>query len=189
MSDKYKIYDNTSAYFVTLTTAGWVDIFTRKNHKLTIVNALKHCQKNKGLEIYAWVLMHSHMHMICRAGNGFHLSDVLRDFKKFTSKQIIKQIINEPESRREWLLPLLKNFCKHLARKQNYKVWQDGNHAEIIFSNKFFYQKLNYIHQNPVLDMVADEPYEYLFSSARNYSGLSNVLDVILETQQQITYS
>ena len=133
--------------------------------------------------------MPSHLHLICRAGNGFQLSDVLRDFKKFTSKKIITQLINEPESRREWLVPLLKQYCAHLKRKQNYKFWQNGNHAEIIESNKFFYEKLNYIHQNPVEDMIVHEPYEYLFSSARNYAELPNVLDIILETQQQITYS
>lgn len=82
---------------------GWVDIFTHKNHKMAIVESLEYCQKQKGLEIYGWVLMHSHLHLICRAGEGQKLTDTLRDFKKFTSKKIVNQIINEPESRRERL--------------------------------------------------------------------------------------
>ena len=60
MSDKYRIADKEKAYFLTLTVVNWIDVFTRKNHKLSIVNSLKYCQKEKGLEIYGWCLMSSH---------------------------------------------------------------------------------------------------------------------------------
>ncbi|MGQ1786750.1 MULTISPECIES: REP-associated tyrosine transposase [unclassified Saccharicrinis] len=189
MSDKYKIFDNQSAYFITMTTVGWIDVFTRKNHKMAIVDSLKYCQKHKGLEIYGWCLMPSHLHAIVSAAEGFVLSDILRDFKKYTSKKIVQQIKDEPESRREWLLPLLKQYCIDLKRDQKYKLWQDGNHAEIIYSNKFFDQKLNYIHQNPVEDMMVAYPEDYLFSSARNYAELPYLLEVILESQQMVTYA
>ncbi len=161
MSDKYKIHDNNSAYFITMTTVGWIDVFTRINHKMAIVDALKYCQQNKGLEIYGWVLMSSHLHAIVGAEEGYVLSDILRDFKKYTSKKIVQQIIEEPESRREWMLSLLKHYCEHLKRHQKFKLWQDGNHAEIIYSNKFFDQKLNYIHQNPVEDMIVSNAEDY----------------------------
>jgi REP element-mobilizing transposase RayT len=78
------MHEPDKAYFITMTTVGWIDIFTRKNHKLTIVDSLKYCQKEKGLEIFGWVLMHSHLHLICRAAEGYKLSDILRDFKKYT---------------------------------------------------------------------------------------------------------
>jgi len=67
--------------------------------------------------------MHSHLHLICRAAQGYRLSDILRDFKKFTSKKIVQQIEDEPESRREWLLLLLHKYCEHLKREQQYKLW------------------------------------------------------------------
>ncbi len=188
MSDKYKILDNQSAYFITMTTVGWGDVFTRNNHKMVIVDSLKYCQEYKGLEIYAWVLMTNHLHMICSAAKGYVLSDILRDLKKFTSKKIVSQIKEEPESRREWLLPLLHHCCKHLKREQTYKLWQDGNHAEVICTNKFFDQKLNYIHQNPVEEMIVSNAEDYLFSSARNYADLPNLLDVTLETQEWKAY-
>ena len=143
MSTKYKAKDNDKAYFVTITTVNWVDVFTRLNHKTTIIDSLKYCQQQKGLEIYAFVLMASHLHMMCRAKEGFELSNIIRDFKKFTSKKIIQNIQDEPESRREWLLELFSKACEHLKREQEYKVWQDGYHAEEISSNKFIYQKLN----------------------------------------------
>jgi REP element-mobilizing transposase RayT len=67
MSDKYKMSDNEKAYFVTLTVLGWVDVFTRKNHKLKFVESLIYCQKHKGLAIYKWCLMYSHLHLIAKA--------------------------------------------------------------------------------------------------------------------------
>ena len=82
MSTKYKVRDNDKAYFVTITTVNWIDLFTRLNHKTTMVNSLKYCQQQKGLEIYAWVLMPSHLHMLCRAKEGFELANIMRDFKK-----------------------------------------------------------------------------------------------------------
>jgi len=188
MSDANKIHEPDKAYFIIMTTVGWVDLFTRKNHKMTIVDSLDYCQKNKGLEIFGWVLMYNHLHLICRAADGYRLTDILRDFKRFTSKKITKQIEDDLDSRKEWLLPLLQKFCEHLKRKQQYKLWQDGNHAKVIYSNKFFFEKLNYIHQNPIQDMIVGNPEDYLYSSARNYAELPNLLDIILETPQLKTF-
>src|SRR5436190_16872632 len=104
MSGNHYSIKGNKTYFLTCTVVNWIDVFTRKNHKLAIVDSLKYCQQNKGLNIYAWCLMPSHLHMLVNTEHGFNLSDVVRDFKKFTSKKIIQLILNEPESRREWLL-------------------------------------------------------------------------------------
>lgn len=180
MSTKYKATTSEECYFITITTVGWIDVFTRLNQKYVIMNALKHCQEHKGLEIYAYVLMSSHLHLLCKATEGFILSDVIRDFKKFTSKKITQTIITEPESRREWMLDYFEKACEHLKRNQQYKVWQDGYHAELIYSNTFIKQKVDYIHNNPVKDKTVSLPEDYYFSSARNYAGLDNDLEVIL---------
>ncbi|MEZ7505958.1 transposase [Flavobacterium sp. Arc2] len=180
MSTKYKAITTEEAYFVTITTVGWVDVFTRLNQKYNIINSLKYCQDNKGLEIYAYCIMPSHIHLLCKGTNGFVLSDVMRDFKKHTSKGIIKTIIDEPESRREWILPYFQKTCAHLKRIQNYKVLQDGYHAEIVETNWFIKQKVNYIYNNPVRDKVVTLPEDYYFSSARNYAGLENELEIVL---------
>lgn len=155
-------------------------MFTRLNQKYNIINALNYCQKNKGLEIYAYVIMSNHLHLLCKATNGFVLSDVIRDFKKFTSKKMLQNINDEPESRREWMLEYFQKACQHLKREQQFKVWQDGYHAELVETNWFIKQKVNYIHNNPVKDKIVTEPEEYYFSSARNYAGLENELEVIM---------
>ncbi len=169
-----------TGYFVTITTVGWIDVFTRLKQRYVIINALDYCQKQKGLEIYAYCIMTSHVHMLCKAKEGYLLSNIMRDFKKHTSKQIIETIMNFPESRREWMLGYFKKACEHLKREQNYKVWQDGYHAEICSSNNFIKQKLDYIHSNPVKDKIVENPEDYVFSSARNYASLDNELDVLV---------
>ncbi len=188
MSTKYKATIPDKAYFITITCVNWIDIFTRLKQRYVIINSLKYCQTHKDLEVFAYCIMPSHLHLICSANNRKLLSDVMRDFKTFTSKQIIETIKNEPESRREWLLEMFSKACEHLARKQMYKVWQDGYHAEVIETPKFMYQKLNYIHNNPVIDKIVERAEDYLFSSARNYADLDYELDVIVLPKQLITY-
>src|SRR5260370_528607 len=83
----YSIHENKT-YFLTCTVAAWIDIFTRKNHKEAIVEALSYCQQQKGLNIFAWCLMPSHLHILVNTDEPFQLADVIRDFKKFTSKKI-----------------------------------------------------------------------------------------------------
>jgi len=188
MSDKYKIIEPDRAYFLTLTVVEWVDVFTRNTYRKTIVDSLAHCQKSKGLVIFGWCLMTNHLHLIARADGSQNLSEILRDFKKFTSKKIIDQIIEGPESRSDRMLSIFRTKGENLRRIKGYKFWQDGNHAEIIFKPDFFYQKLNYIHQNPVVEGIVEKPEDYLYSSARNYAELDSLVDVILESPRQITY-
>jgi len=179
MSTKYKALNIDQAYFITITTVGWIDVFTRLSQKMVIIESLKYCQAQKGLIIFAYCIMSNHLHLFCQADGKYTLPEIMRDFKKFTSKKIIETIFSEAESRREWMLAYFSRACEHLSRQQNFKVWQDGYHAEEIFSKKWIRQKINYIHQNPVKQKIVTEPEHYYFSSARNYAELESPLDVI----------
>ena len=180
MSTKYKATTTEDCYFMTLTIVDWIDLFTRLKQKHIITEALAYCQQNKGLELYAYCLMPSHLHLLAKATEGFIMSDVIRDFKKFTSKQIIRTINEHPESRRAWLLEHFNKACQHLKRAQQYTVWQNGYHAEIAFSNSFIKEKIHYIHNNPVKEKIVEHPEDYVFSSARNYASLTSELEVIV---------
>ncbi len=167
-------------YFLTLTVVDWVDIFTRPIYKLVIVEALKYCQKEKGLIIYSWCLMSNHLHMIAGAADGANLSDILRDFKKFTSKEIVKTIKDTNESRQGWLLNRFEYAGKYNSKIKYYKFWQDANEAKEIHTNAFLEQKLDYIHNNPIVAEIVDEPEHYLYSSARNYCDVQGLINVEL---------
>lgn len=179
MGFHYRINEG-QAHFITMTVVDWIDVFTRKNHKLAIIESLKYCQTHKGLEIFAWCLMPSHLHLIVRSQDSNKLSDTLRDFKKYTSKEIIRLIQEEPESRREWMLDRFEFAGRYNPKIKNYKFWQDGNHPVELFKPEFIKQKLNYIHNNPVEEMFVAEAHEYLYSSARNYADMEGLIDVII---------
>jgi REP element-mobilizing transposase RayT len=108
-------------YFTTTTVVDWLDVFTRPRYKHIIVESLEYCQANKGLNIYAWVLMTNHLHMIVDTNGTASIGDVLRDFKKFTSKGIVKAIQeNEQESRQEWLLNRFRFRAALYSSARNY---------------------------------------------------------------------
>jgi hypothetical protein len=86
------------------------------------------------------------------------------------------------------MLEYFKKAGENLRGITNYKLWQDGNHAEVISSNRFFNEKLDYIHYNPVEELIVEKPEDYFFSSARNYAGLDNYLEIVLESVKQQTY-
>jgi len=180
-SDNYYITDQNAPYFFTFTVYDWVDVFTRKDYRFIITDSLNHCVKNKGLKIYAWCLMSNHLHIVCSANEGFRISEIVRDFKKYTSKAIVKLINEIPESRKDWLLYRFKYAGKYDHRIKFYKFWEDSNHA-ILLDDKFkIEQRINYTHENPVRAMIVAECPEYLFSSARDYSGDKGLVEVETE--------
>lgn len=163
-------------YFLTLTVIDWVDVFTRPEYKHIVIDSLDYCQINKGLKIYAWCLMSNHLHMIEGTEEENNLSDILRDFKKFTSKEIIEKIKELPESRKEWMLNRFEFAGRYNNKIKEYKFWQDGNEAKEIHTNDFLDQKLDYIHNNPLRAEIVFEPQDYKYSSAIDYSGGKGLL-------------
>lgn len=99
-----------SVFFITITVIDWVDVFTREDYKRIIAESLDFCRKKKGLKIHGWVLMTNHLHLMASHEEDYeHLARVIGDFKKFTAKQIIKAIIDNPkESRKKWILEHFK---------------------------------------------------------------------------------
>ena len=179
MSEKYKVRNPEALHFITLTVIDWVDLFTRPAYKHIIINSLKYCQQNKGLELFAYVIMPSHVHMIAKCKTPYSLSDVIRDFKKFTNIELIKAIQEYPESRREWLLNKFQYAANRIKRNTNYKIWQDGFHPVELSDNNMMDQRLDYIHNNPVKDEIVNNPEDYRYSSAPYYAGLPSELTIL----------
>ena len=178
MSTGYQIKEQEELHYVTFQIVRWVDIFTRQVYRDIVVNSLRFCQQNKGLEIYAFVVMSNHIHLLLRSYPG-KLSDTIKEFKSFTAKQMLEVIETEPESRRDWMLNLFEFSAKQHKRNSKYQMWTHENHAEIIYSNKFIDQKINYIHENHVRAGIVEKAEDYLYSSARNYANLSSVLEIV----------
>jgi REP element-mobilizing transposase RayT len=109
MSSKYKFKDQEKIYFVTFTVVYWIDVFIRTEYKDILLDAVRFNQVNKGLEVYAWCLMTSHMHMILGT-QGEKLERIMQGVKSVSSRKIGEAINqNRQESRKGWMLGMFKN--------------------------------------------------------------------------------
>ena len=166
--------DSTVPTFITITIVDWVYLLTRPIYCNIIDELLNYCIEKKGLSVHAYVYMTSHLHLIVTAFEG-DLQNVIRDFKKFTSKKLIEAIQEHPESRREWLLRKFSYEAKKLGRAKNYKLWKDSFHPVILDTMEKIEQRVNYIHYNPVEAEIVFHERDYVNSSYRNYEKENNV--------------
>lgn len=174
----YRIISENSLHFLTFSTVNWIDVFSGKKYRDIVIESLQYCQSEKGLELYGFVIMSNHIHMLAKAKEGCKLSAIIRDMKKHTSKQILNMIKESNESRKEWLLSVMLEAGKKNSKKQNYQLWRNDNHPIELFKPETTRQKLNYIHNNPVEAGIVEKPEEYVYSSAKNYAGELGVLNV-----------
>ena len=130
------------------------------------------------MEIYGYCIMPSHIHLIFRSAEA-DPSGLIRDFKGFTSRKMLKTIEeNTQESRKEWLLWMFEKAAKKNSNVKNRQFWQQNNKPIELWSLKVFEQKLSYIHNNPVVSGFVTNPIDWKYSSARNYASND---DTILE--------
>ena len=103
MMTGYQIYDKAGSHYLTFQVVDWVDIFTRKVYRDIILESFAYCRKQKGLKLWAYVIMSNHVHKIISAENGI-LPEIIRDFKRHTASKILKEIKESNESRKDWML-------------------------------------------------------------------------------------
>ena len=124
--------------------------------------------------------MISHIHLVIGT-NKNPLQDILRDFKKFTSKKILISIEeNIQESRKEWLLMIFRYHAKQSKRNEKYQFWTHENHAVELIDNTMIDSRVYYIHQNPVRAGIVKNEENYIYSSASNYASLESILEIEL---------
>ena len=129
--------------------------------------------------MYGYVIMSNHVHSIMHSEDG-KLSDIIRDFKKHTAKAIVKSIKEEPESRREWMLERFEKATESHSRNNTYQFWKYGNHPEEIYSEKFMWSKLDYIHLNPVRAGLVEKASQYVYSSANSYVNGNSLVNIAI---------
>ena len=181
MSRNYKFHTPDGVYFISFAVVDWLDVFTRNEYKEIIVDSLHYCQQNKGMEIFAWCIMSSHVHLIFRSAGNQRPEILIGDIKRFTSKAIVKAIIDNPkESRKEFLLEQFLKAGNKSSNVNKYQFWQHDNHPIDLWSNKVIDEKINYIHNNPVEEGYVFRPEDYLFSGAVDYAGEKGLLNNVI---------
>ncbi len=163
---RFRIAEHGYPYFLTSSIVKWLPVFVTPSTCDIVIDSLCYCREQKGLRIHAYVIMPTHIHLIVSADGD--LSAVLRDFKKFTSKRIVAaydDMQNPPFGN-------VFRFCGRDNRPPtDHKVWQDGNHPEMIKTQGFFLQKADYIHANPHRKGLVVDPMAWTYSSIRRHHG------------------
>ncbi len=172
MRTRYKAFDDGQPTFITSTIVEWIPVFTRKPYIDILLNALTFCRQNKELKVFSYVIMDNHIHLLV---SGANLPNIIRDFKRHTSREIIKLAESD---KKYWLLQQFKFYKQRYKTDSDYQVWQEGFHPKQISSQDMLLQKIEYIHHNPVRIGCVESPEDWLYSSARNYLGLEAILEI-----------
>ena len=181
MSRNYRFHNPEAPYFVSFSVVEWLDVFTRNEYKDILIDSLHFCQKEKGMEIYAWCIMTNHVHLVFRSVKGIAPGLLLGSFKRHTSKAVVKAIEeNQRESRKENLLSVFKKNGAKNTNVLNNQFWRQDNKPIELWSHKVISQKIRYIHNNPVEQGIVFRPEDYPYSSAVDYSGEKGTLDGVV---------
>jgi REP element-mobilizing transposase RayT len=172
---RYKILEK-APHFVTCTTINWIALFSSKKIVSILIDSLKFLQENKRMEIYAYVILENHIHLIVSSEK---LSKEISNFKSYTARTIIDFL---KEKKAKHILNLLNFFKLKHKQDRDYQVWQEGSHPVCINNEQIMRQKIEYIHHNPVKRGYVDIPEHWRYSSARNYANMKGLLEIVSYT-------
>lgn len=166
MSRKYKFRDNDKLYFVSFAVINWIDLFIRNEYKDILLKSFQYCIDNKGLELYAYCIMTSPVHLII-GSNKEPMENIMRDVKRHTSESLRKAIeTNRTESRRQWMLQMMSEAGKSNSNNNEFQLWQQNNKPMELRTEERIYETIKYIHRNPVEAGFVEKEEDWLYSSA-----------------------
>lgn len=169
---RYKVLDDNSPYFITTSIVGFKKIFSNQTNIDIVLDGLRFLIEQRDVEIYAFVLMPNHIHMIAK---GDSLGLKISSFKSYSARCIIDALKLNKDF---FLLDYFKNEKLLHKRDREHQVWQEGFHPKLISSNDMMNQKVNYIHYNPVKAGLVNFEIDWEYSSAKFYKGDSCILPI-----------
>jgi putative transposase len=147
--------------FITVTCLEWKPLLARDSFKDVIISSLRFLNNNNRVIVYGFVIMSNHFHLIWQIMGDHKRADVQRDFLKFTGQQMLKLLRNESSP--------LQNELLVNAKDRMRQVWERNSLSIPLWSDKVMWQKLNYIHDNPVRAGLCKHQEDYKYSSAGLY--------------------
>ena len=137
-----------------------------------MLNSFSFYRQQKGLKVFAYVIMDNHLHLVV---SGDNLSNTIKDLKRHTAREIIRLAQNDQKT---WLLNQFKFYRKTYKVDSDFQVWQEGFHPKQITSEEMLRQKMQYIHHNPVRVGLVNNAEDWPYSSFRNYQGLEAIIEI-----------
>jgi REP element-mobilizing transposase RayT len=166
MSRRYRLIETAPCHFITSSTVWWTPIFISKGTCDVLIESFAYCRREKGLQVFAYVIMPTHFHAIVGTRESVALTHVMRDLKRHTARKL--DAVLEDLS---WELPLrvFRKAASLEERGNQYKVWQDEFHPIALETEEVFLQKLEYLHANPVRKGLVKKPEDWWYSSCRTW--------------------
>ena len=158
-------------HFFTATILEWKHLLKPDKLKDIIIESLRFLVKEKRIEVFAFVIMSNHIHVIWRIGNNEEKEKVQQSFMKYTAQMMLKEIRNNH--------PKVLSYFYVGAQDRKYQIWERNALSIEIHSNEVMQQKMNYVHQNPVKAGIVANEIEYQYSSALHYKSEQAVWDFI----------
>lgn len=161
---RYRVFDDAYPHFLTCTVVGWLPVFTRFETVEIVLRCWNYLQNHGRLQIFGYVILENHLHLIASSPR---LAREISIFKSYTARLILDLL--ESRSATVLLRQLKHEKARHKTDRE-YQFWQESSHPQQIQSDEMMWQKLKYIHDNPVNRGYVDDPLHWRYSSARNYA-------------------
>jgi REP element-mobilizing transposase RayT len=169
---RYTITEAKQPHFMTCTVVEWLPVFTRPDTVQILLDCWQFQRQQAGLKLYGYVILENHLHFIAQSAA---LDKCISSFKAYTARRIIDHL---RVKQAEHLLKRLRFAkCAH-KHDREFQFWQEGVHAELIFSEAMMREKLDYIHANPVKRGYVNLPEHWRYSSASNYAGQGGLIEI-----------
>ena len=174
---RYRFGEKDYPHFMTWTIVGWLPLFTREEAVEIIFDSWRHLQQHEDFALFAYAILENHLHLIAKSAD---LSSVVRRSKSYTARRIVDLLKHRHA---ETLLLQMKAQTLRHKTDSDYQVWQEGSHPQKIVTVEMMWQKIEYIHLNPVRRGYIDDPLHWRYSSARNYARQPGLIDVVTDWQ------
>jgi putative transposase len=161
------VHDANYAYFITCSVVNHLPLLAHPAYRQIILDSLAYLREHKSTQLNAFVVMSTHLHAVLWPQNGVNVSDVLRDFKRHTSRAISREAAQQEHD--DYLQAFAASRSSFHSGRAEYQVWQEGSHPEAIYDDDFARQKIEYIHNNPIKAGLVNEAEDWPYSSARTY--------------------
>lgn len=150
-------------FFWTATINKWQRLLMKDEYKDVIINSLAYLSDNGKIDVFGFVLMPNHIHLIWRINKMNGKETAQGSFLKYTAHEFKKMLKTDKDNK-------LDTYAVN-ANNKNFEFWQRDSLAVHLYTKEVAYQKLDYTHYNPCTDywQLARDPCDYFYSSARFY--------------------
>ncbi len=160
----FQVSRTTPAYYLTSVAHNRLPIFRTDAIKQVVCNAFSEARISGVMMIFADVIMPDHTHVVTDGARK--AKDVLRFLNGISAKRVLDHLKEKGHDGSLAKLRIQEREFNH-----RYSVYQHHANAFEIYGEDTLMQKVNYIHLNPVRAGLVEHPNDYLYSSARQWTG------------------